>query len=112
MNTKSFLILDIFAILFVVWLFAWNIGKINVKVTTQPYASERWGNASFSDFLTLKAGKRFFEEGIATHYWTSNMTVGFKEFSRGWYSYQARLDALHRDGLVDSATHHDCHAVL
>lgn len=49
---------------------------------------EWWGLMSFSDHLTLLAGKRFADEGFLANYFTSNMSVGAKDLARGWVEFQ------------------------
>jgi hypothetical protein len=78
----------ILAALIIFSITKWTFNKINTPPSGPPAIAQRWGLMGFSDFLTLMAGKRFHEEGFLNHYLTSNMTVGYKEFSRGWVYYQ------------------------
>ncbi|MFC1990741.1 hypothetical protein ACFLU9_01145 [Chloroflexota bacterium] len=69
----------------------WNLVKFENEYATSPVAHDHWGVFSFSDYLTMKAGERFYEGETRDDYILSNMTVGYKEFSRGWYHYQVPL---------------------
>ncbi len=84
----KWIVLDVFAIFFVGLVFAWTLAKIEGRLLPYPPIGEWWGLHSFSDFLTLLAGKRFYEEGFISNYFLPNMTVGYNEFTRGWYYYQ------------------------
>jgi hypothetical protein len=81
-------IADLRAGIFLLFLLVWSFGKINFAPTPDAMLQERWSMASFSDFLTQLAGQRFHETGFFSNYLLSNMTVGYPEFSRGWYFYQ------------------------
>ena len=86
--SRSSLAIDIVAVVSLVLIGLWAGGKIDTPISPAPVLSERWSYYSFSDFLTMLAGKRFYEEGFAQNYLLANMTVGYKEFARGWYYYQ------------------------
>jgi hypothetical protein len=77
--------------LFLVCLLIWGLVKIDRPAYSQPEGGERLSFTPFNDYLILMAGDRFAEEGFARHYFLSNMTVGYPEFSRGWYAYQTEL---------------------
>lgn len=81
-------IFDVLAFIFIIWLFAWTLHKIELPTSPPPLSGDRWGNMSFSDYLTMMGGLRFHQDGFISNYLLSNMTVGFKEFARGWYYYQ------------------------
>lgn len=48
----------------------------------------QWSTMAFSDFLILMAADRFLEDGVIASRGLAEMTVGYPEFSRGWYAYQ------------------------
>ena len=89
--TKHHWILDIVAIAFLVGLLGWHIMRLEERPNSYPLPEEQWGVFVFSDYLTMEAGERFYNGESFYDYTLQNMTVGYKEFSRGWYYYQVPL---------------------
>lgn len=84
-------VLNILAIVFLLGFLAWTVVKFENSQASSPVTQEHWGVFVFSDYLTLMAGERFYEGESFYDYSLQNMTVGYKEFSRGWYHYQVPL---------------------
>jgi hypothetical protein len=80
-------LLDVLAILFVLWIFAWSLAKIQESPQPAPIFGERWGITSYSDFSTLMAGERFYKDGFSSHYFLPNISTGYPEFSLGRAHY-------------------------
>ena len=100
---KRNLVIDIIGLVFILSLGVWTWNKIDMPVSQPPDIAERWSYYSFSDDLTMLAGKRFHEEGFVRNYFLANSTTGHKEFARGWYYYQFPQVA------PNSATHYTHH---
>jgi len=88
MNRRISLAIDVIALVFLISLGVWAWGKIETPISSSPALAERWSYYSFSDYLTMLGGKQFYDEGFSQNYFLANMTVGYKEFARGWYYYQ------------------------
>src|SRR3989304_4003813 len=73
---------------FLLGVLGWGLWKVSAPTLPSPFPSQWYGVHIFSDFLTIMAGERFAQEGFWNHYFLANMTVGYPEFSRGWYFYQ------------------------
>ncbi|MBM3131677.1 MAG: hypothetical protein FJZ95_01415 [Chloroflexi bacterium] len=82
---------DILAVIFLISLLSWHVIRLERESNSSPVQEEPWGVFVFSDYLTLKAGARFYEGRSFYDYTLQNMTVGYPEFSRGWYHYQVPL---------------------
>src|SRR5260370_19454086 len=84
-------VIDLSAFLIIILLFVHTLEVIGTSTLPKPLHGEWWDVHNFSDFLTLMGGRHFHEEGFARNYFTTNDTVGFREFARGWQYYQVPI---------------------